>query len=211
MKISTNHLLARIKNASLDKTSIGLALILGVCVGVVPLVLHMVLGKITISPDSVSLATIVGGIAGPVLTFLTLAFVLLNSQSDGKDKNFRQTLDFTERLLKLYTEAVNNYEMEGKKVPRYNEKMEIVVGDIVPYMRATEPLFAVVILHFQTSYFTKLQRAGLLGILEGQLRPLIVTMTEEIEHLDRNMDLEYNQIAHRQLAKVDELLHAAHY
>jgi len=209
MKISTNHLFAKIKGASPGQASIGLTLILVFCVGVVPLVLRLVLGKIAISPDSVALANIVGGIAGPVLTFLTLAFVLLNSQSDDKDKNFRQTLDFTERLLKSYTEAVNKYETEGKKVQRYNEKMEIVVGDIVPYMRATEPLFAAVMLHFQTSYFTKLQRAGLMGILEGQLRPLIVVMTEKMEHLNRNMELEYNKIAHRQLAEVDRLLLAA--
>lgn len=209
MKLSTNHLLAKIKGASPDQASTGLLLILVGCVGIVPLILFLVLGKIAISPDSVALATIVGGIAGPVLTFFTLGFVLLNFQSDGKDKNFRQALDFTERLLKLYTESVNKYESEGRKVQRYNEKMEIVVGNIVPYIRATEPLFATVMLHLQASYFTKLQYAGLLGIIEGQLRPLIVVMTEEMEHLDRNMELEYNQIAHRQLATVDRLLLAA--
>ena len=206
MKLSVRHLLAKVRSASISQASIALGLLLLFALGTVPLVLYMVLGKVIINDKSAFLATTIGGIVGPFLSFLTLAFVLLNNQSDNREKYFRQTLDFTERLLKVYTEAVNEYEAVGKKTQVFDEKFRPVVGFIVPYLRATEPLFAVVMQHLKTSRFDKLQYAGLLGIMRGQLRPLVVIMQEEMEHLDRDMSLEYNQIASRQLTELDDLL-----
>jgi hypothetical protein len=165
-----------------------------------------VLHKVVISKDSVDLATIIGGITGPVLTFLTLAFLLLNNLSDSQEKLFRQTLDFIERLLKVYTEAVNEYEATGKKMQVFDENAIPMEGNIAPYLRTTEPLFAVVMQHLKLNCFSNLQRAGLLSIVRGQLRPLVVTMREEMVHLDRDMSQDYNQIAKRQLTELDDLL-----
>jgi hypothetical protein len=79
-------------------------------------------------------------------------------------------------------------------------------GHIVPYLRTTEPLFAVVMQYLKTNRFSQLQYAGLLSIVGGQLRPLVVIMREEMVHLNRDMSLDYNQIANRQLAEIDSLL-----
>lgn len=209
MKFSANYLLAKIKDVRPDAASIALILLLAYCVGSVPLVLSIVLHKVAINKDSVDLATIIGGITGPVLTFLTLAFLLLNNLSDSQERLFRQTLDFIERLLKVYTEAVNEYEAIGKKSQVLDEKGIPMEGNIVPYLRTTEPLFAVVMQHLKINRFSKLQHAGLLSIVGGQLRPLVVTMREEMVRLDRNMSLDYNQIAERQLTELDDLLAAS--
>jgi hypothetical protein len=206
MKISTNYFLAKIKDLRPDGVAIALIILLAYCVGAVPLVLFIVLGKVSISNDGVALATMIGGITGPVLSFLTLAFVLLNNVSDAQEKLFQQALVFTERLLNVYTKAVNDYEAIGKEKIIFDEKGIPVKGDIVPYLRITEPLFAVAMQHLKINRFSGLQRAGLLSIVLGQLRPLVVTMKEEMERLGRDMSQGYNQIAERQLTEIDALL-----
>lgn len=206
MKISTNYLLDKIKDVRPDAVSIALFMLLAFLLGATPLVLFMALGKVAINKDSVDLATIIGGITGSTLTFLTLAFLLLNNLADSQEKLFHQALAFTERLLTIYTKAVNEYEATGKKKQFFDENMQVAERYIVPCLRTTEPLFVVVMQHLKLANFSKLQRAGLLGIVRGQLRPLVVVMRDEMKRLDRAMNLDYNQIAERQLTELDALL-----
>jgi hypothetical protein len=209
MKSSISYLFAKIKYVRPDAVTLVVLLPLIACVGLVPLILSIVLGKVAISKASVDLASIIGGITGPVLTFLTLAFVLLNNLSDSQEKLFQQTLDFLERLLKVYTEVVNKYEVTGKKKQVFDENGIPMESNIDPYLRTTEPLFAVVMQHLKLTHFSKLQRDGLLSIVYVQLRPLVVTMRGEKVHLDRHMSRDYNQIAERQLTEIDNLLATA--
>jgi hypothetical protein len=166
---------------------------------------HISKGEISFDSHSSAVATTIGEIVGSVFGSLTLLVLLSNYLSETRDRNFRQALDFAERLSKVYTSAHQQYFEVGKKtpVPGADGKMEF--GNIIPYLKLTQPLFSVVMSHLQTSQFSPIQYQAVVSILRAELVPMIKELDEEIDVLGRSRDVADNQIAHKQLEAINSL------
>jgi hypothetical protein len=102
-------------------------------------------------------------------------------------------------LLKIYTNAYQQYIEVGRNSAVFGTD-GLEVGNIVPYLRLTQPLFSVVMSHLQTSQFSPLQYQALVSILQSELLPMVQEMDDEIDKLGRDRSRDYNQIAQKQLA-----------
>jgi hypothetical protein len=187
-----------------DNTQIVVYTAIGLCV--IAIIILTSTGDKVLAFDerSQAIATIIGGITGPVFSLFTLMVVLSTYLSDSREKSFRQALDFTERLLKVYTNSYQQYMEVGRQSSVLGEN-GLEVGNIVPYLRPTQPLFAVVISHLQTSQFSPIQYQAVVSILQSELLPLVQEMDDEIDKLGRDRNLEYNQIAQKQLTAIQNL------
>lgn len=155
-------------------------------------------GRIYFDEHSADIATTIGEIVGSVFGSLTLLILLTTYLSDVREKNFRQTLDLTERLLKVYSINYQQYESVGKNALVFGPD-GLMSGDIYTYLKPTQPLFSVVMSYLDKGQFSEMQSQALVSILVTELKPMVEDMNNEIDRLGRDRSLVYNQIAQKQL------------
>ena len=121
---------------------------------------------------SADIATTIGEIVGSVFGSLTLLILLTSYLSDVREKTFRQTLDLTERLLKVYSNNYQQYASVGKNTLLFGPD-GLTSGDIFTYLKPTQPLFAAVMTYLDKGQFSDIQSQALVSILLTELKPMV--------------------------------------
>lgn len=180
----------RFNNSQMKKSSFYWAIV--VCT-IIILILPALLtkcstGLITFDDKSAAVATTIGDIVGPVLSFITLILVIKSFSIDREERNFRQTLDLIEKLTVVYTNAHKHFFEVGIK-QQFFKGGQIFTGIIIPDIASTTPLFNVVYKQLVEGRFSSIQHGALISIFKAQIQPLVADLNEQAIMLSAQHDL----------------------
>jgi gas vesicle protein len=188
------------------KDNTELVVFIGIMSSVSIIVLILLTNKTGLQFDgyTAAVATTIGEIVGSVFASLTLLIIATSYKSDIREKTFRQTLDLTEKLIKVYTTNYQQYISIGKNALVFGPS-GLESGDIFTYLKPTQALFSAVMAYLDKGQFSDIQSQALVSILMTELRPMVEEMNEEIDRLGRDRALKYNQVAQNQLLALEDV------
>jgi hypothetical protein len=188
------------------KDNTGLVVIIGVMFSIAIIVFILWTNKAGLQFDvyTAAVATTIGEIVGSVFASLTLLIIATSYKSDIREKTFRQTLDLTEKLIKVYATNYQQYISIGRNALVFGPS-GLESGDIFTYLKPTQALFSAVMAYLDKGQFSDIQSQALVSVLVTELRPMVEEMDEELDRLGRDRSLKYNQIAKNQLLDLEDV------
>jgi uncharacterized membrane protein len=171
-------------------------------------------GPIYFDSKSADIASTIGGIAGTIMSGITLLVLVITTLQANQEKAFQQTLMLTNQTINLYADALRKYQTEGKERQYFSMDKENFgpgKGIILPYLRMVPlSLFKVVESHLGQKSLSTLQYKAVASIIVLQLEPIIQEFLEEMDNYAVKHGERYTKIEEDlrvQLATTNALRH----